>query len=443
VISRYGRPALRELFAEASRFGFWLEVELAHMETLERAGVAAPGSTAAARTKAKIDPARIDDLERELNHDVVAFLTAVTEHLGEERTWLHFGMTSTDLVDTAQALQLREASRPILASLDAIGVELRRRALEHRDTVMVGRTHGVHAEPTSFGFKLLGWYAELGRQKARLTSAFQNVAVGKLSGAVGTSVHLPPAYEEETLARLGLAVEPVATQVLPRDRHAELLSAVANLAGSLERFALEIRHLQRTEVREAEEPFGRGQKGSSSMPHKRNPILCERICGLARVLRGNALAAYENMALWHERDISHSSVERVILPDSLTLLDYLLDRFRFVLEGLSVFPERMRENLESSAGLVYSQRVLLALTDAMKSREAAYRVVQSHAMRIWGEGSAWRAGGSFLDRLAADPEVTAHLGREELAALFDPRHYLRHLDRLYQRTLSVQWEVAS
>ena len=442
MIPRYSRPVMRELFADRSRFGFWLEVELAHLETLENAGLAKAGSHAAARANAKIDPDRIDELERELNHDVVAFLTAVTEHLGEERTWLHFGMTSTDLVDTAQALQLRRAAAPLLDSLDLIGRELRRRAIEHRSTVMVGRTHGVHAEPTSFGFKLLGWYSELGRQKDRLRRAFQNLAVGKISGAVGTSVHLDPRLEEETLARLELAVEPAATQVLPRDRHAELLSTLANLGGSLDRFALEIRHLQRTEVREAEEPFGRGQKGSSSMPHKRNPILCERISGLARVLRGNALAGFENMALWHERDISHSSVERVILSDSLILADYLLDRFRFVLEGLTVFPERMRENLESSAGLVFSQRVLLALTELLGSREEAYRIVQSHSMRIWEAGSAWRSGGSLLDRLSADPEVAAVIDPRELARLFDPNHYLRHLDRLYERTLAHAWEAS-
>ncbi len=317
MIPRYSRPAMRGLFADEARFRFWLEVELAHLETLEANGIATAGSTARARTNARIEPERIDALERDLNHDVVAFLTAVGEHLGEERTWLHFGMTSTDLVDTAQAVQIRQAWPLLAGSLDGIGAELRRRAIEHRTTVMAGRTHGVHAEPTSFGFKLLGWYAEFGRQKTRLRRAFDNLAVGKLSGAVGTSVHLDPALEEETLRRLGLEPEPAATQVLPRDRHAELLSGLANLGGTLERCALEIRHLQRTEVREAEEPFGKAQKGSSAMPHKRNPILCERICGLARLLRTNALAAYENMALWHERDISHSSVERVILSDSL------------------------------------------------------------------------------------------------------------------------------
>lgn len=437
MISRYTRKEMAALFADEARFAIWLEVELAHLETLEAAGIAPAGTAAQARSRASCDPARIDALERELNHDVVAFLTDVGNSLGEERTWLHFGMTSSDLVDTALALQVQRARSPIETSFRAIGTRLRALALEHRGTLCVGRTHGVHAEPTSFGLKMLGWYAEMGRQSARLTTAFDGMAFGKISGAVGTAAHLPPSLEAETLRRLGLGCEPVATQVVPRDRLAALLGAIAGAGASLERFAVEIRHLQRTEVREAEEPFGRGQKGSSAMPHKRNPILCERIAGLARVLRANGHAALENVALWHERDISHSSVERVIVPDSLILLDYLLDRFRFVIEGLRVFPERMGANLASSGGLVYSQRVLLALTEACGHRETAYRLVQTHAMRTWEEG------GEFAARLAADPEVTALLDATALSALFDPGHYLRNLDAIYDRCIGPRgWEEA-
>jgi adenylosuccinate lyase len=434
MIPRYARTPLAALFADEGRFGVWLEVELAHLETLSAAKIAPAGCAAAARRNARFTVARIDELESTLHHDVIAFLTAVGESLGEEKIWLHWGMTSADLTDTAQAIILQRAWAPIRASLEAVGTRLRALALEHRHTVMVGRTHGVHAEPISFGFKLLGWYAELGRQHARLASAFAGCAIGKISGAVGTAAHLDPALEEETLRRLGLGAEPAASQVVSRDRHAALLAAVANLGASLERFAVELRHLQRTEVREAEEPFGAGQKGSSAMPHKRNPILCERITGLARLLRGNAHVAFENIALWHERDISHSSVERVILPDSLTLLDYLLDRFRFVIEGLRIFPERMRANLALSGGLVYSQRVLLELTTALGSREEAYRVVQECAMETWDQG------GSFRARLAARPEVARVLPPAELDLLFDPAHYLRNLDRLYARTLAGAWE---
>ena len=436
MIPRYTRPYMAELWHDRSRFGVWLEVELAHLETLEAEGIAPPGTAPRARKAAAFDVVRIDELERELHHDVVAFLTNVGESLGEDKTYLHYGMTSSDLVDTALALQIQRARPPIAETMGAIGVRLRELAEEHRGTVCVGRTHGVHAEPTSFGLKMLGWYAEMGRQYGRLLEAFEGIRFGKISGAVGTAAHLPPAMEEETLRRLGLRCEPVATQVVPRDRLAALLCAVAGVGATLERFAVEIRHLQRSEVREAEEPFGRGQKGSSAMPHKRNPILCERIAGLARVLRANAHASLENVALWHERDISHSSVERIIVPDSLTLVDYVLDRFLFVISGLRVFPERMRQNLESSGGLVYSQRVLLALTDASGSREVAYRIVQTHAMRTWEEG------GRFQDRLAGDPEVTRHLSAEEIAHLFDPNHYLRNLGPIYERSLSLGWEGA-
>ncbi len=436
MIPRYTRPELRSLFADENRFGVWLEVELAHLETLENHGIAPAGSTERARAKATFQIERIDELERELHHDVVAFLTNVGESLGEDKTYLHYGMTSSDLVDTSQALLVQRSRGPIETTLKEIGARLRELAAEHRETVCVGRTHGVQAEPSSFGCKALSWYSEMGRQYSRLNTAFDQMRYGKISGAVGTAAHLPPEFETETLNRLGLQAEPIATQVVPRDRLAELLGAVANLGASMERVAVEIRHLQRSEVREAEEPFARGQKGSSAMPHKRNPILCERITGLARVFRGNAHAALENVALWHERDISHSSVERVIVPDSLQLVDYVLDKLKFVLSGLRVFPERMRANLESTGGLVYSQRVLLALTEATGSRETAYRIVQSHAMKTWEEG------GTFLERLSADEEVRGFLSPEQLRDLFDPHHYLKNLDAIYERTLAVRWEDA-
>jgi adenylosuccinate lyase len=436
MITRYSRPEMRALFSETGRFSIWLEVELAHLQTLEEAKIAPAGVTARARSRAAFDVGRIDALEATLHHDVIAFLTDVGNSLGDDRTYLHFGMTSSDLVDTALALQIQRARPSIDQGLRAAGARLRALALAHRDTVCVGRTHGVHAEPTTFGLKALGWYNEMGRQHARLTAAFDDLAYGKISGAVGTAAHLAPDLEVQTLARLGLRAEPAATQVVPRDRHAALLCALAGLGASMERIAVEIRHLQRTEVREAEEPFARGQKGSSAMPHKRNPILCERISGLARLLRGNAHAALENVALWHERDISHSSVERVILPDSLILVDYLIDRLGFVLAGLAVFPERMRANLESSGGLVYSQRVLLALTEALGVRESAYQIVQAAAMRVWEEG------GTLQDRLAADPAVRQKISPERLAELFDPGYYLRNLDAIYERSLARVWEEA-
>jgi adenylosuccinate lyase len=435
VIRRYTRAAMGALFQEEARYALWCEVELAHLETLETRGLAPAGTSAQARARAHVFPARVDELERELNHDVIAFLTALGENLGEEKTWLHYGMTSSDLVDTAQALQLVRAWPHLNETLRALGRRLRTLAETERETVCVGRTHGVHAEPISFGYKMLTWYAELGRQHERLRRAFDQIAFGKISGAVGTAAHLDPALEEETLSRLGLRAEPAATQVVARDRHAELLCALANLGASLERFAVEIRHLQRTEVREAEEPFGRGQKGSSAMPHKRNPILCERIAGLARLLRSNAQAALENVALWHERDISHSSVERVILPDSLILADYVLDRFRFVMDGLRIYPAAMRANLERTGGLIYSQRVLLELTVACGNREEAYRIVQAHAMETW------ETGGSFREALRSDPEVTRHLAVERIEGLFDPGYYLRNLEWLYRRTLGESWEV--
>jgi adenylosuccinate lyase len=414
------------LWSDEARYRRWLEVEIAALAAQEAAGLVPAGTADAVRTRARFDIDRIDALEATLQHDVVAFLTAVNESLGEEKRFVHQGMTSSDLVDSALALQLVAAGRLLLKGLDRVERALAALAAAHRTTVMVGRTHGVHAEPITFGLKVLAWATALARSRALLAAALDGVAVGKLSGAVGQAAHLPPAVEQAFADALGLAVEPVATQVVARDRHAAVLSALAHLGANIERVAVEIRHLQRTEVREVEEPFGAGQKGSSAMPHKRNPVVCERLCGLARLLRGYAAAGLEDVALWHERDISHSSVERVVLPDAFLVADTMLERLAWVLEGLAVDPARMRANLEASGGLVFSQRVLLALTAAGLSREEAYAVVQRHAMR------AWRGEGAFKDLLAADPAV-ARLPAGALADCFDVAFYLRSVDALYAR----------
>jgi len=427
MIPRYTRPAMAALFDDAARYGLWLDVELAVTAALEQRGEAPAGVTARMRAAARVDPARIDELEETLRHDVIAFLTQIGETVGPDARYLHLGMTSSDLVDTATALQLVRATDLLLAEAEALRAAAATLARDHKDTVMVGRTHGIHAEPITFGLKVLVWYQELGRGIARLQRAREEIAVGKLSGAVGTLAHLTPDLEEATLRSLGLAPEPAATQVVQRDRHAALLSAIALLGASVEKMALEIRHLQRTEVLEAEEPFREGQKGSSAMPHKRNPVNCERICGLARLLRANAHAALENVALWHERDISHSSVERVIFPDSFLLADFMVSQMREILAGLHVYPDRMRANLDRTRGLVYSQRVLLALTTAGLSREEAYALVQRHAME------AWKAEPDLQSRLAADPAVTRVLDRDALERCFEPGHFLRHVDHIFDR----------
>ncbi len=430
MISRYMRPELAALWSEATKFAIWKDVEVALVAALEADGQAEAGAAAAVAAQAVPTPERVAELERTLDHDVIAFLTVLAEGLGPERRWIHYGMTSTDLVDTAQAIRITRSCAVILESLDRVIAMLRELAERHRRTPMVGRTHGVHAEPMTLGMKFLSWYAELARDRERLVRARETMRVGKLSGAVGTCPHHSPAVEADVLERLGLATDPIATQVLCRDRHGELMTALAVLGGGLERFATEIRHLHRTELHEVCEGFAPGQKGSSAMPHKKNPITAERVSGLARVLRANALAALENMALWHERDISHSSVERVILPDSLTLADYMLDRFRVILERLDVNEDRLRHDLELTGGLVFSGHVLLALTQALEDREAAYAIVQRHALACWNEG------GRLRDRLAADPEVTAALDVAELDRLFDLDHVLRHVDAIYERTLS-------
>jgi adenylosuccinate lyase len=433
MISRYTRAEMGRLFSDANRFAIWLRVEAAHLDTLEERGIAPAGTAAAVRAKARIRPDRIDELEATLQHDVIAFLTSITEELGPEKKWLHYGMTSSDLVDTAQAIQLDEALGLIVPAWEALGASIRELAVKHSALPMVGRTHGVHAEPITFGFKALGWFSECERQARRLDEARAGIRWGKLSGAVGTAAHLDPAMEERVMERLGLRAEPVATQVVPRDRHAHMLAVLAGVGATCDRIATEIRHLQRTEVRELEEPFGKGQKGSSAMPHKRNPVVCERISGLARLLRGFAVVGFENVPLWHERDISHSSAERVIFTDAFTVLDYMIDRMRFVIDGLVVRPSAMARNLDLTGGLVFSQKVLLALTEALGDREAAYRIVQGHAM------AAWEAGDSFRARLEADPEVRASIGGEGLAALFDVTSFLRNLDAVFQRVLTTPW----
>jgi len=390
-------------------------------------GVVPHEAVAAVRERAVIDVPRILEIERRTHHDVLAFTESVAERVGPEARWFHYGLTSSDVVDTALALQLRDAGDLLAEELERAERAVLVRAEEHRHTPMIGRTHGVHAEPTTFGLKLLGWAVELRRQRERLGAAFDGVRHGKLSGAVGTYANAEPQVEASTLAALGLEREDVATQVIPRDRHAALLSAIAGVGSSLDRFATELRHLQRTEVREVEEPFGKGQKGSSAMPHKKNPIVAERISGLARVLRANSLVGLENVALWHERDISHSSAERVVLPDSTIALDYMLDRFTWLMEGLVVDAARMRANLESSHGLVFSQRVLLALVESGLSRDDAYRLVQRNAMKVW------ERGGSFLDALLADKEVTRALPEKTLRAQFDLDYHLKHVDTIFDR----------
>ena len=431
MIARYSRPEMAALWTEEAKLGRWLEVELAVCRAWARRGVIPPEDLAAIEARAGFSVERTREIERVTEHDVIAFLTDVAERVGPAGRWLHYGMTSSDTLDPALALALRRAGDILLREQAALTRTLRDRALEHWDTVCVGRTHGVHAEPTTFGLKLASHAFESRRNEERLRAAVDGAAVGKLSGAVGTYATLPPDIEAEVLAELGIGGEPAATQVVARDRHAALVGTLAVAASSLDRLATEVRHLQRTEVREAEEAFAAGQKGSSAMPHKRNPITAERISGLARVIRGHAVAALEDVALWHERDISHSSVERVILPDATILLDYLLDRARRLVEGLVVRPERMLEILRSSRGLVYSQRVLLDLVERGLTREEAYAIVQRNAMRAWDEGRDLR------DLLGTDPEVAGRLDPGELDALFDPRWYTRHLDAVRERLAAL------
>jgi adenylosuccinate lyase len=405
-----------------------LKVEVYALRALEAREIVPHGVADEVEKGARIDVARIAKIEETTRHDVIAFVTSVTEGLSTEaKRWTHWGLTSSDVLDTALAMQMRDAADLLLDDVDALMTSLRERAMQTKEQLCVGRSHGIHGEPTSFGLKFASWYAELGRGRERLAAARERVAVGTVSGAMASLAHLTPDIEADICRMAGLAVEPVATQVIPRDRHAELLQTIALVGAALERMAVEIRHLQRTEVLEAEEGFEPGQKGSSAMPHKRNPVGSENITGLARILRGNALAALEDVALWHERDISHSSVERVILPDSCILLDYMLVRMRGIVERLTLHPENMARNLELTRGLVYSGRVLLLLAHAGVPRDEAYKVVQGHAMAAWDEGA------SFADRLRADPDIRKWLTQEQLAELFDPAYYIRHIEDIYQR----------
>jgi adenylosuccinate lyase len=427
MIRRYTRPEMGAVWSDEAKYARWLAVELAVCDAYARRGVIPAEAAARIRSRARVDARRIEEIEARVRHDVIAFLTSLEEAIGEDSRFVHVGLTSSDVVDTALALQLVEAADRLLGGLDRLREALRGLALRHRDTVTVGRTHGVHAEPTTFGLKVAGWYAEAGRNRERLARAREAVRVGKISGAVGNFAHVAPEVEAEVCRALGLEPAPVSTQIVQRDRHAEFVTTCAIVGGSLEKIATEVRSLQRTEILELEEPFTEGQKGSSAMPHKRNPVACEQVCGLARVLRANAGAALEDQALWHERDITHSSVERVILPDSTILLDYLLAQMTGIVDGLVVDADRMRENLDRSYGLIYSQRVLLALTEAGLPRQAAYEIVQRDAMRAWRERRA------FLECLEEDPAVTARLASEALKACFDPAGYLRHVETVFRR----------
>ncbi len=439
MISRYTRPEMGRVWSDQNRFQKWLEVELAATETLAEAGIVPKAAAAKLRERAKVDVARINEIENKVRHDVIAFTIAVQESVGdpEAARWLHYGLTSNDVVDTAQALLIREASQLIEQKIDAMGAILEKRAWEFKDTPEIGRTHGIHAEPITFGLKVANWFAENRRDAARFALAARQIAVGKISGAVGTCTHLGPEIEQKICDRLGLATAPITSQVIERDRHAQYLSTLAVVAASLERIALEIRHLQRTEVREVEEPFGGEQRGSSAMPHKRNPVSSEQICGLARVVRANASASMENIALWHERDISHSSVERVILPDSTILVDYMLYRTTEIVTNMKVFPERMKRNLDATKGLVFSGQLLQDLVEHGAPREDAYKWVQAHAM------AAWESETSFYDRIAADPEIKKFLDAKALAHTFDLQRQLRAVDAIFDRVFGEKKKSAS
>ncbi len=432
MIARYTRPEMGRIWSDENKFQTWLEVELAAAESLAELGEVPPEAARALRAHARVDAARILDIERVVKHDVIAFTTAVAESMTEvgeadASRWLHYGLTSNDVVDTAQALQIAQASRLIDEGLEQLRGVLKARAWEFKDAVQIGRTHGVHAEPITFGLKLALWYDEAGRALARFRAAAEELAVGKMSGAVGTFGHLDPDAEERICRRLGLRAAPITSQVVSRDRHAAYIAALALVCALLEKIALEVRHLQRTEVREAQEPFALGQKGSSAMPHKRNPIVCEQICGLARVVRGNLVPAFEDIALWHERDISHSSVERVLLPDSTILTDYLLARAVWLISNMEVYPERMRRNLDTTRGLVFSGQLLIDLAAAGMLREQAYALVQEHAMRAWELEIDFRAA------IEADPRVRAVLPPERIAEAFSLERQLRNVDRIFAR----------
>jgi adenylosuccinate lyase len=427
MIPRYSRPQMAAIWEPENYFRIQLDIEAYACEAQEKLGVIPAGTAKALRERGKFEVERIREIEREVHHETIAFLTNLAEHVGPEARFVHQGMTSSDVLDTCLAVQLTQAADILLADLDAVLAALKRRAFEHKLTPMVARSHGVHAEPTTFGLKLAGHYAEFARNRERLVAARKEIATCQISGAVGTFANIDPRVEAHVAKKLGLVPEPVSTQIIPRDRHAAFFMTLALVAAAIERFATELRHLQRTELREASEYFAEGQKGSSAMPHKRNPVLSENLTGLARVIRSAVIPALENVTTWHERDISHSSVERFIAPDATITLDFALNRLAGVIDRMIVDPERMKENLESLGGLVDSQRVLLALTQAGMSREEAYRLVQSHAM------AAWRGGGRFADRLKADPAVTRLIPPEKIDGLFDTAYHLKHVDTIFRR----------
>ncbi|MDA0734684.1 MAG: adenylosuccinate lyase [Chloroflexi bacterium] len=436
MIDRYSRPAMKRVWSDENKYQKWLDVELAVAEAWTEEGVI-PTEDMARLREAKYNHQRMMEIFETTRHDVTAFLTSITESLGPEGRWLHLGMTSSDMLDTAQALQMVEAGDLMLQEMDAAIQTLATQAVKYKDTMMMGRTHGVHAEPMTFGLKLALWWDELRRQRARLVNACEDIRVGKISGAVGTHATLPPNVEEIVCQRLGLQVAPVSNQVIQRDRYAHFICTLALIAASLEKFATEIRGLQRTEIHELEEPFGSGQTGSSSMPHKRNPELAERICGLARLIRGNSVTALENVALWGERDISHSSAERIILPDSCLALDYILSIFTRIVKDLRVFSDRMWANIESSRGLVFSQRTLLTLVDKGLSREDAYKIVQRNAMRSWDDNQ------DFRELLKSDPEAQTYLSLEEMEEIFDYGYYTRYIDDTFLRIGLLKSKVSA
>jgi len=426
MIERYSRPQMKKIWSEENKFDKWLQVEIAVCEAWAEMGTIPKEAIPKIKT-ACCNLERIGEILKVTHHDMTAFLQAVAEGLGDESRFIHLGLTSSDIMDTALSLQMKEASKILAQDVTELISVLEDKAIEHKRTLMIGRTHGVHAEPITFGLKLALWAQEMKRNAARLAEAEKIISVGKISGAVGTYATVPPEIEDRACRKLGLTAAPISSQIIQRDRHAQFVTTLAIIAGSLEKFATEIRSLQRTEVLEAEEPFAAGQTGSSAMPHKRNPELCERVCGLARLIRGHALTSLENIALWHERDISHSSNERVILPDSCLVLDYVLSIFTSVMKGLMVYPENMRRNLELTQGLVFSQRVLIALIDKGLSRQKAYELVQHNAMK------AWKGRTSFLELLKADSEVKAHLSEKELESLFDYNYFMRHADSIFNR----------
>ena len=437
MIARYTRPELGRIWGEENRFRTWLEVEIAATETLAAAGIVPKDAAKAIRERAGFQLERIREIEAEVRHDVIAFTTAVAEIVGPESRWFHYGLTSNDVVDTAQSLLVKQASAIIASDLRQLSDVLERRAWEFKDTPMVGRTHGIHAEPITFGFKLAIWYSEVQRDIERFDRAREEMRVGKFSGAVGTFAHLSPELEEKMCARLGLKAAAISSQVIQRDRHANYLATLAVIASTLDKIATEIRHLQRTEVREAEEYFSEKQKGSSAMPHKRNPVNFEQVSGLARVVRSNAQAGFENVALWHERDISHSSVERIILPDSTTLIDYMLDKTANLLDTMFIYPERMKANLESTGGLVFSGQLLLELVEQGVSREDAYRLVQGHAMRAWNQGL------NFREQVLRDRNITGRVPEKAIQRAFDLKRQLRHIDAIFARVFGPRGTKAA